>query len=90
MVEYIPLQEGFLFWKKNILIGNNCPAFLDIQKELIDKGFDVNYIPHLDEPLCSSYPKYTNIRIKPNNLTSLMSNSEGSHSVSLTQAIGTL
>ena len=39
--EYIPLQNGFLFWKKNYMINSGSPEFLDIKKELEDKGFDV-------------------------------------------------
>lgn len=64
----VPLQSGWLFWKKNHLIYPGQPAYDDLVKELKDKGYEVKYKPYHEMPLDAMhgfYPKCTNIKVKP-------------------------
>lgn len=62
--EYIPLQDGFLFWKKNYMINSFSPEFLDIKKELEGKGYEVEYYPY-KHPHLHPLPANTKIKIIP-------------------------
>lgn len=61
--QHIPLQEGFLFWKKNYFITKYDNAYLDIKTELEKKDY---FIPRTDYT-CDyyGYPECTYIKIEP-------------------------
>jgi hypothetical protein len=66
--EYIPLQTGSLFWKKNYFLNGKTPALEDLKKELIDKGYEVRYNPYREMPGDFKYgyrPENTKIKVKP-------------------------
>jgi len=76
----IPLQEGFLFWKKNYTLFTEEPALKDLINELGEKGYNVVYIPRSDIMYRSfGCNKYTNITVKPSETektTIIISNDE--------------
>jgi hypothetical protein len=66
--EYVPLQTGMLFWKKNYFLNENTPALEDLKKELLDKGYEVKYYPYHEMPgdiMFGYRPKNAKIMVKP-------------------------
>lgn len=66
--EYVPLQTGFLFWKKNYFLNEKTPALEDLKKELLDKGYEVRYYPYYEVPcdiMNGFRPENTKIKVKP-------------------------
>ena len=66
--EYVPLQTGFLFWKKNYFLNETTPGFEDLKKELLDKGYEVRYYPYNEmagDCMYNYAPENTKIKVKP-------------------------
>lgn len=64
----VPLEDGYLFWKRRFIIQPGQPAYNDLVRELSDKGFEVIYRPYKELPgdfMHGYYPECTYLKVRP-------------------------